>query len=568
MAKSVLDIVINMVKQGGGDQQTVSSLISVKNAVGGAMTVFGMLAGAGLVLNQVYQKTAAVFLDYAGQVRDMARMTGMGAEETSKLIQAADDLGISYESLQKSMWAASKQGIDVSVASLAKLADQYVAIQSPAERAEMLAKTFGKSGAEMGKLMEKGSQGVISMTNAISGSLVLTEEAVQSARRLEIAQDAIGDAILGAKVAAGGTVSAWWTDALNGILITIEAYRLMKEENFGLSQAFEVATRQVAFNEQQLLSQADAAGVAAQAQQELAAQTQATTQANQSMLSLMGQLQSETDSYAQKQADLAQKLADLNAQQEQVPTWSQKYKDLQGAIDATTEEVDQLAQEHEEAGKRIAFSLIQQKAAMDGLTESEFQSLIALGVQWGIYDETVAATALSMDEQAGIMAEAMDKPTEATQGIIKEIERLRGLSGNIDFIVNIKTKGKVPSFTGGGGGGGGGGGASLSPTLQMAAGGGQLNGNDWTMVGEEGPELISPHGYVFSNEQSQALIQAGLAPGAGMAGGGSLSKSNSTTVNISNSDITNLLGQILEAFRRMENNLPRTLAAQLQQVMP
>jgi hypothetical protein len=342
----------------------------------------------------------------------------------------------------------------------------------------------------------------------------------------------------------------------------------MKEENFGLSQAFEVATRQVAFNEQQLLSQADAAGVAAQAQQELAAQTQATTQANQSMLSLMGQLQSETDSYAQKQADLAQKLADLNAQQEQVPTWSQKYKDLQGAIDATTEEVDQLAQEHEEAGKRIAFSLIQQKAAMDGLTESEFQSLIALGVQWGIYDETVAATALSMDEQAGIMAEAMDKPTEATQGIIKEIERLRGLSGNIDFIVNIKTKGKVPSFTGGGGGGGGGGGASLSPTLQMAAGGGQLNGNDWTMVGEEGPELISPHGYVFSNEQSQALIQAGLAPGAGMAGGGSLSKSNSTTVNISNSDITNLLGQILEAFRRMENNLPRTLAAQLQQVMP
>lgn len=54
--------------------------------------------------------------------------------------------------------------------------------------------------------------------------------------------------------------------------------------------------------------------------------------------------------------------------------------------------------------------------------------------------------------------------------------------------------------------------------------GGQATGGTlgagWTLVGEQGPELVSPTGYVYTNNQTRAILSGGLKPGRRRAVGG------------------------------------------------
>ena len=168
---------------------------------------------------QAYEATAGVFLDYAGQVRDMTRATGMSAEETSRLIQVADDVGISYEKLTTSLQLAAKQGIDVSTESLKSLSDQYLALEPGVKRTQFLLETFGRSGADMGKMMELGSEGIDKVNASIEDGLILTEEILKEARAHEILSDMLGDEIQQEKILAGMTVSELVSSAKMDILI-------------------------------------------------------------------------------------------------------------------------------------------------------------------------------------------------------------------------------------------------------------------------------------------------------------------------------------------------------------
>ena len=73
----------------------------------------------------------------------------------SRMIQAADDVGISQQSLTTAMEAATRKGIDVSIAGMQAIADQYLALGSGLERGKFLMDTFGRSGADMAPYWKK-----------------------------------------------------------------------------------------------------------------------------------------------------------------------------------------------------------------------------------------------------------------------------------------------------------------------------------------------------------------------------------------------------------------------------
>lgn len=186
------------------------------------------LAKQGIELaKQAYEATAGVFLDYAGQVRDMTRATGMSAEETSRLIQVADDVGITYEKLTTSLQLAAKQGIDVSTESLKSLSDQYLALEPGVKRTQFLLETFGRSGADMGKMMELGSEGIDKVNASIEDGLILTEEVLKEARAHEILSDMLGDEIQQKKILAGMTLSEVVSTAKMNMLISMRTNELM-----------------------------------------------------------------------------------------------------------------------------------------------------------------------------------------------------------------------------------------------------------------------------------------------------------------------------------------------------
>ena len=418
MAKtSILTIMIQLAKQGDADRATIKSLAQLKANVGLAMGAFSAFTGVAVGVGAALGKSGSTFVDYAAQVRELSRLTGATADETSRLIQVADDMTISYESLQKALWAASKNGIEVNIDGLAALADEYNALGSATEQAAFLAEKFGKSGAEMGKLMEMGASGIRAAADATSESLVLTERAVQQAREYEVQVDSLTDSWQAFKMTIGQAVVPELNNIIFGmqhfIDIAKEAAFLIGENNTSNS---ELTTSQQAYNREQTKTtsqqaflnvkireytdgldsagmsyrgMAEQAAIAAGANLDFGTSLDVVGQKNQDLMSQIMNLQSETDAYNQKNEELKLKLQELTAEQANYTDGSTKYNAIQTEIDETKSAVDQLAAQHEDAGRRIAFSLLQQKMAVDGLTDTEFEALLGMGMQWGILDEKV-----------------------------------------------------------------------------------------------------------------------------------------------------------------------------------
>ena len=182
----------------GFQQLTGVSLLSA-SAIGAA----GMAAQK---LVQYLKSTITETEQYVTSMVDGARVTGMAVEEYSRLVQASDDLFISQEKLNTALIAASRQGIEVNAEGLEKLSSKYLSLAPGVERAQFLLKTFGRSGADMGKLMEVGAEGIDAAMASISNSLVVTEMSRVNIENYKRSVDNLSDSWQGVKYAIGNEV--------------------------------------------------------------------------------------------------------------------------------------------------------------------------------------------------------------------------------------------------------------------------------------------------------------------------------------------------------------------------
>jgi hypothetical protein len=281
--------------------------------------------------------------------------------------------------------------------------------------------------------------------------------------------------------------------------------------------------------------------------------------ANQGMFGLIEQLQSENDKYNESLAEVNSKFEEAGYVQDLYKqsqkefladaragkiTWEEysasvrqlslDYQDGTFAAEEQSAATAALAAQHEDASRRIAYSLLQQKAASDGLTDAEFQGLLAVGEQWGIIDQTVVDSALVMDREMQAMADSFILPNARLTDMVGKFQNLDKRNGQAwDFYVNVHTSGSFSGFGGGAGGGSGGGynpmladPGNYDPSHDTFASGGDLPlGQGWAMVGEQGFELIDPSGHVWTNEESRNLLRAGLTPEDAMGFGGELGSS-------------------------------------------
>src|SRR3990172_339291 len=137
----------------------------------------------------VWNETGKKFVDNAVMVGNLARALGTTTEEASRLKEVADDVGISVESLKTSMKLALKDGFEPNIDGIARMADEYNALAPGTERMQFLLDRFGRSGEDMGKLLEKGSDGIRAMSAAMDDGLIVTQEAYEQARKYQISVD-------------------------------------------------------------------------------------------------------------------------------------------------------------------------------------------------------------------------------------------------------------------------------------------------------------------------------------------------------------------------------------------
>ena len=174
---------------------------------------------AGAVAKGAEMVTEAIsnYSSYVEQVDHMAIRTGMATEEISRLVQVADDFRVETATLERAMTLALQNGFEPTTDNLAKLADQFVAMQDPTERAAAMQDIFGKSWADLVPLLERGGDAIRAASAGIDDSLIVTDDAVAKNRDYIAAMDGLSDAWAGVQnQAAQGLIPAL-TDVVEAV---------------------------------------------------------------------------------------------------------------------------------------------------------------------------------------------------------------------------------------------------------------------------------------------------------------------------------------------------------------
>ena len=172
----------------------------------------GVVTAAGAAIKSLADK----FQNYAFQVEDFGRIIGATPEEASKLIQVADDVRLSVESMTAAMRGAITKGYAPTVANLAQMSDAYLKLEPGIERSRYLVETFGRAGLEMGKLLELGSEKIQEMGDSVEGTArLMTQQGINAAKDYYAAMDQLGEAAENVTLALGQQATGAVTDFTN-----------------------------------------------------------------------------------------------------------------------------------------------------------------------------------------------------------------------------------------------------------------------------------------------------------------------------------------------------------------
>lgn len=230
MAKSVLDIIITLKKQGGADKETIKGLVQLKTSITQTAAVAGSLVAAGYAIKTAFDATVGSTVKLADEVRGIQQVSRLSAEESSRLVQITDDFKISQEELLKVMQKNGDQ-YDYSVAGLAKMSDEYNALTDANQKADYMQERFGKNWGNFVELMEQGGDRIRAAGDDINQALIFDQAALDSAREYQKQLDELEDSWLAVRVAAGQAILPETVTFLQDVNAEIE------EENGQLFQA-------------------------------------------------------------------------------------------------------------------------------------------------------------------------------------------------------------------------------------------------------------------------------------------------------------------------------------------
>jgi len=197
---------------------------SIATAAGGAIATFAI-------------KAIGDFQDLALEVDKFSNVTAIAAEESSRWIEVAGDLGIEVSavegainkmnrSLASSRDEYDKLGIEIARTkdgtidaneTFIRTVDAIGKIKDPAARAAAATKLLGKSWTEVSELVEMGAGSLRSALESVSGAKLIDEAEIQRAKDFRAAQDALKDAFESVAIAVGQELVPMITDLLESL---------------------------------------------------------------------------------------------------------------------------------------------------------------------------------------------------------------------------------------------------------------------------------------------------------------------------------------------------------------
>lgn len=151
----------------------------------------------------VYTQTVGEIVNYASSVRELSLISGQSAESTSRLIQVADDYKISSQDLTTAQRKLATEGLSLSIETIAKLSDEYLKLNTGAERQAFLTEHLGRASSQYAELLSQGSAAIMARNAAVEDGLILDDAALKRARDYEFALDDLEDSVTALKMSIG-----------------------------------------------------------------------------------------------------------------------------------------------------------------------------------------------------------------------------------------------------------------------------------------------------------------------------------------------------------------------------
>lgn len=478
-----------------------------------AATVAGVLAGIGYGVKSL----ADEFMNYAFQVDDLSRTIGATPEQASKLIQVADDVRVSYETLTTALEAAIRKGVEPTIEGLGRMSDEYLKLEPGVKRAAYLMENFGRSGNDLARLMEMGSQKIQEAGDSIEGTaLLMTQAGVDAATEYWQSIDALSDSFTSLKSAMASIA----------LPVVVPAMKGFAAEAWIASKAINALGKGLSVGEFMKLSV-----VLAEAQQELMQGRDATvllTAAEKYLTAAIGGQTVAIGDQSEAWQDIRQKTLAAVSTQYKLTENTMAAVRVQGEYSDTLTETSKGL--HTVAGNaRGAAGAIQKVAsAWDVLNNVDTGILGDMGtalanlkysqaggrnVNWATEwlksqrnvskDQLLALAAadIKVKSDAGLTTprEGLDE-LKTSAGLAKDelakvkkfLEELNGMSVQAFLQLNVTGTESLSGFKGAGGGGAGGGKTGTGTIVYTQAAGGDMWPGRPYLTGERGPEWIVP----------------------------------------------------------------------------
>jgi len=388
--------------------------------------LIGVLVGVGLALKDVIETG----IEYAMTVDNMVRAGGESAEETSRFIQVLDDYEISAEEALAATRALTKNGLAPNIDTLAKLSDQYRSLNSAEEKNAFIIENLGRGGLQWAKALDQGSVALRAQAAAVSQSLILSQDQIDSAEQARLAIDEWNDSIEGLKVtlsmgllpifaavvtSINNNIKAGfeWKDLLRaiapvGLVMLINDIKEAYAQNTEAMEDATFASVTLADTQAQLEEKEKAAAEAAKALSEVLS----------GRIGLINSIQSAEESYTEKSQSLNDQR--IQAEQDLAKFRAQGYWEQSEQIQGSLKKLDEikqaeadLAKEREKQTLQFISDILAQNLARDGWTENEFAAFADQQVAWGLWSEDVVAKAKAAWSEADKITQSINAiPTQ------------------------------------------------------------------------------------------------------------------------------------------------------------
>lgn len=189
-----------------------------ESLTGISLTSAGLIAASGAAIGKAVEYTKEAIKEtvtYNEQISELSRITGSSLEDTSRLIQVAQDMGIEYKDLATGLGNATKNGVDTSIESLLSLGEEYKKLETPMDRAKWLTENFGAAGRDLEPIFAAATESIVADMENVSDAMVWDDKKAQAVEDYENALGDLKQAFTDLKITVGMEVIPVITEFLN-----------------------------------------------------------------------------------------------------------------------------------------------------------------------------------------------------------------------------------------------------------------------------------------------------------------------------------------------------------------